>query len=321
LFEKGNTVIMPKDHRNRESVIRFRLPIPDSRFPILLLMLAACCVLLTACSLGAEPTPTPIPPTATTIPTNTPDPPTPTTGPTNTPTFVAVPTSERGFVPILCYHHIREWEKTDSEEDRAYIVPPSQLEEHLRYLKDNSYHAVVSEDIYQYYANGKPLPEKPIMLSFDDDDDNQFTNAYPLLKKYGFKATFFIMTVTMDKENYMTSDQIKELDRAGFDIQPHTWDHHMVTDYKTDDDWQLQIVGPRKTLEGLLGHPAPYFAYPFGVYSKETAEKIKSYGYKAAFRLREVMDDTADPLFAIKRNIANSYWTIDQFAEALAGLY
>jgi peptidoglycan/xylan/chitin deacetylase (PgdA/CDA1 family) len=159
------------------------------------------------------------------------------------------------------------------------------------------------------------------MLSFDDDDDNQYTHAVPLLKKYGFTATFFIMTVTLDKENYMTSEQIKELDRAGFDIQPHTWDHHMVTQYKTEDDWHLQIVGPKKTLEDLLGHPTPFFAYPFGIYDGPSAAKLKSYGYKAAFRLREAMDDTTDPLFAIPRAIANSYWTHKQFVAALDGNY
>jgi peptidoglycan/xylan/chitin deacetylase (PgdA/CDA1 family) len=224
-------------------------------------------------------------------------------------------------VPILCYHHIREWENTDTEEDRAYIVPPSLLEHQLQYLKENGYHSVVAEQVYEYYANGKPLPEKPVMLSFDDNDDNQFTNAVPLLKQYGFTATFFIMTVSLDRENYMTSEQVKELDKMGFDVQPHTWDHHMVTQYKTEDDWQLQIVGPKKTLEDMLGHPTPFFAYPFGIYDTPSAEKIKSYGYKGAFRLRDVMDDTTDPLFAIKRLIANSYWTDDQFVEALEGYY
>ncbi len=228
------------------------------------------------------------------------------------------------FIPNLCYHHIRDFKKSDAPDDRAYIVPPSKLEATLKLLKERGYASVSSEQVYQYYANGKPLPtDKPIVLSFDDNDGTQYTNAVPLLKKYGFSATFFIMTVTVDKENYMTTDQIKELDRAGHDVQPHTWDHHMVTKYKTDADWQQQIVEPRQFLEKLLGHPTPYFAYPYGVYSAEAAEKIKSYGYKAAFRLSENMNDPkgpkTDPLFAIKRYIANPYFTDEQFDQVLLG--
>jgi peptidoglycan/xylan/chitin deacetylase (PgdA/CDA1 family) len=279
-------------------------------------------LLLAACG-GAPDTPTPLPsptPEPTQVPpTETPSPVPPTPTIESTPTPSPIPLAERGFVPILCYHHIRDWVKSDGEEDRAYIVPPATLEEQLAYLQKSGYHSVTSQQVYDYYANGKPLPDKPIMLSFDDNDDNQYNNAVPLLKTYGFNATFFIMTVTLDKENYMTSDQLKELDKAGFDIQPHTWDHHMVTSYKTDEDWQRQIVEPKQQLEALLGHPTPFFAYPFGIYDAQSVEKLKQYGYKAAFRLREVMDDQVDPVFAIKRYIANSYWTQDQFEQALSG--
>ena len=253
-------------------------------------------VLLTGC-LGSADVPTPIPtPTDAAPPTETSQPqPTLTAIPMGTPTPMPIPLAERTFVPVMCYHHVRDWVKSDTEADRPYIMAPAKLEAELKYLKDNGYQAVTSEQVYEYYANGKPLPEKPIMLSFDDDDENQYTNGLPLLDKYGFKATFFIMTVTMDKENYMTTQQIKDLDRRGHDVQPHTWDHHIVTQYKTDDDWQLQIAGPRKTLEDLLGHPTPFFAYPYGVYDAASADKLKQYGYKAAFRLKEVMDDKADP--------------------------
>ncbi|HEX9990613.1 MAG TPA: polysaccharide deacetylase family protein [Chloroflexia bacterium] len=299
----------------------FGLFIPLIRLLWLALALLAL-MALAACDTSPAATPTPIEPTAlpTSPPTNTPEP-EPTATPTieATPTPSPIPASERGFVPILCYHHIRDWTSDDKGDDRAYVVPPDILEDTLKYLKENGYNSVTSGQVYEYYANGKPLPEKPIMLSFDDSDDNQYANAVPLLKKYGFNATFFIMTVTIDKENYMTSEQLKDLDKQGFDLQPHTWDHHMVTQYETEEDWQKQIVEPKRTLEELLGHPTPYFAYPFGVYNKEAAEKLKSYGYKAAFRLREVMDDETDPVFAITRYIANPFWTQDQFESVLAG--
>ncbi|MEO8286840.1 MAG: polysaccharide deacetylase family protein [Chloroflexota bacterium] len=293
-------------------------------FLLVLAVLAGC---------GDNPaTPTAIVPTATVPPSDTATPivpptetqppiPTSTSTPeaTATPLFVPIPESERGFVPILCYHHIRDWVASDTEDDRAYIVPPAKLDAQLSWLKENGYTTVTSEQVYEYVKNGKPLPVKPIMLSFDDNDDNQYTNAMPLLKKYGMTATFFIMTVTLDKENYMTSEQVKELDQAGFDVQPHTWDHHMVTGYTTDDDWQQQLVEPKKTLEDLLGHPTPFFAYPFGIYDATAATKLAEFGYKGAFRLVEIMDDTVPREYAIERRITNGYWTADQFATVVEG--
>lgn len=295
-------------------LVRFRTHGLPILFVLAILWTAA------GCDSGSPPPPTPIAPTATLLPDPTDTPaPSPTAATVPTPSATAIPVSERAYVPIFCYHHIRKWEKTDSEDDRAYIVEPADLEAQLKWLQQAGYHSVTSEQVYQYYANGVALPEKPVMLSFDDNDDNQYTNARPLLKKYGFKASFFVMTVTIGKENYMTAEQLKELDKEGHDLQPHTWDHHIVTDYKTEEDWQRQIVEPKNELEALLGHETSFFAYPFGIYDAQVVDKLKSYGYKAAFRLRDVMDDTVDPVFAIKRYIANGYWTLDQFKTVTEG--
>src|SRR4030095_9933391 len=86
-----------------------------------------------------------------------------------------------------------------------------------------------------------PTAEKPVLITFDDGDSNQWTNAVPELQRHHFTATFFIMTVTLDKPNYLSSDQVKALDRMGMTIGAHTWDHHRVTRY-TDADLDTQIV-------------------------------------------------------------------------------
>jgi peptidoglycan/xylan/chitin deacetylase (PgdA/CDA1 family) len=303
------------------SGIRVRVP----SWMALLAVVVGLVLVLAGCDAGSTPaTPTPVEPTATSIPTVQPTEtliPVPTYTPTVEPTATQtpIPVSERGYVPVLCFHHIRDWVNSDTEEETAYIMPPSQLEEWLTYLKDNGYTGVTATQVWEYYALGKPLPDKPVALTFDDDDDNQYTEGVPLLQKYGFTATFFIQTVTLDKENYMTSDQVKELSSLGYDVQPHTWDHHMITEYETDEDWELQIAGPKKTLEELTGKEASLLAYPFGIYDAASAEKLKSYGYKGAFRLREMMDDAADPVFAIKRYIANPYFTDEQLQLVLEG--
>lgn len=127
------------------------------------------------------------------------------------------------------------------------------------------------------------------------------------------------MTVTIAKENYMTSKQLSELSSQGFDLQPHTWDHHMVTQYETEEVYQRQLVEPRATLEAMLGKETPFFAYPFGIYDAKAGQKLENLGYKGAFRLNEMMDRNVKPQFAIKRYIANSYWDLELFKTVVRG--
>ena len=96
-------------------------------------------------------------------------------------------------VPILCYHQIRDWKTTDSKISRTYIVPPSAFAAQMRMLQDSGYHTITPDQLYAYLISGNRLPEKPIILSFDDTDLDQYTVAFPEMKKYGFKGVFFIM--------------------------------------------------------------------------------------------------------------------------------
>src|SRR5450631_3054997 len=105
----------------------------------------------------------------------------------------------RKQVPILCYHQVRDWKPTDSKMSKDYIMPPSSLREQLQMLADSGYHTILPDQLYAYLTTGAALPSRPIMLTFDDTDEDQFTEAFPDLKKHGFKAVFFIMTVSLGR--------------------------------------------------------------------------------------------------------------------------
>ena len=130
----------------------------------------------------------------------------------------------------------------------------------------------------------------------------------PQLEKHHFTATFFIMTITLDKPNYLSSDQIKALDRMGMTIGAHTWDHHRVTRY-TDADWDTQIADPTAQLAQITGHPINYFAYPYGLWNDQAISHLKRAGFVAAFQLESDMDRAA-PLLTLRRVVANGFWTI-----------
>jgi len=209
-------------------------------------------------------------------------------------------------VPILCYHQIRDWKPTDSKVSRTYIVPPAAFAAQMRMLADSGYHTITPDQLYAYLISGARLPEKPIMLSFDDTDLDQYTVGYPEMKKYGFKGVFFIMTVSLGKPHYMSSDQVRTLSDNGNIIGSHTWDHHNVKKYE-GKDWITQLDKPTKQLEQITGKSIRYFAYPFGLWNTAAFPELKKRGFVAAFQLNEKPDAT-DPLYCIRRIIVPGTW-------------
>jgi peptidoglycan/xylan/chitin deacetylase (PgdA/CDA1 family) len=214
----------------------------------------------------------------------------------------------RKEVPILCYHQIRDWTGTDSKNAKDYIRPVEAFKADLKLLADSGYHTILPDQLYNYLAYGAALPSKPVMLTYDDTDDDQFTIAAPEMKKYGFKGVFFIMTVSLNRPKYMTREQVKQLVDEGNVVTSHTWDHHSVKGYKTEQDWQTQIVKPKKTIEDITGKAALDFAYPFGLWNREAIPELKKRGVRSAFIL-STKRDPDDPLYTIRRIIASGYWS------------
>ena len=209
-------------------------------------------------------------------------------------------------VPILCYHQIRDWKPTDSKTSRTYIVPPAAFAAQMRMLADSGYHTITPDQLYGYLISGKRLPAKPIMLSFDDTDLDQYTVAYPEMKKYGFTGVFFIMTVSLGRPHYMSRDQVRTLSDEGNTIGSHTWDHHNVKKYE-GNDWVIQLDKPTRLLEQITGKSIRYFAYPFGLWNTAAFPELKKRGFVAAFQLNEKPDPT-DPLYCIRRIIVPGTW-------------
>ncbi|HEU5015672.1 MAG TPA: polysaccharide deacetylase family protein [Roseiflexaceae bacterium] len=261
-----------------------------------------------------EPThgpPTALPATATVLPTVT-------MTPTVTPTPAqadAATISARDTVPVLCYHAIRDWLPSDTPNDRVYIVPPARFAAEIEQLARQNYHTISPDQLYAHLTTNAPLPDKPVLLTFDDSDATQWTHAVPLLQKYHLTATFFIMTVVLDKPGYLSRAQVKELDQQGMTIGAHTWDHHRVTRY-TDADWDVQITRPTHELEEIVGHPIRYFAYPYGLWDTTSISHLKAAGFVAAFQLQGKLDPT-DSLYTLPRAVISGLWSEQHFSERL----
>ena len=233
---------------------------------------------------------------------------------TDGPVATAATILARPQVPILCYHQIRDWRGNDSKSAKDYIIPVAAFREQMQMLADSGYHAILPDQLYAYLNTGAPLPAKPVMLTFDDGDLDQYETALPILDKHGFKGAFFIMTVAIGrrgKQPYMDKDQIKALSDKGHTIGAHTWDHHNVKKYQ-GDDWRIQVEEPKAKLEAIIGKPVTYFAYPFGLWSHAVLPEIQKRGYAAAFTLADKRDDEM-PLYTIRRIIAGGQWSAKTF--------
>lgn len=223
--------------------------------------------------------------------------------------------SRLSHIPVLCYHQIRDWHSTDSKNARTYIVPPAVFMQEMKALHNQGYYTITPDQLTAY-ANGKiNLPGKPFLLAFDDGTESQLTNAVPVLNAYHYKAVFFIMTVTLGHKNYLSKEQIKQLQKQGHIIECHTWDHHDVRKYNAAD-WNTQLTKPTQQLEQLTGTRIRYFAYPFGLWNKAAVQQLKAQHYVAAFQLTGKMDPD-EPLYTIRRILVDGHWNVPYLLNVL----
>jgi peptidoglycan/xylan/chitin deacetylase (PgdA/CDA1 family) len=233
----------------------------------------------------------------------------------------------RTQVPVLCYHHIVE-----GKPKNAYEVTTENFRQQMKALADSGYHTVLPEQYYNYLAHGTPLPSKPVMLTYDDTDEEQFSVAKPEMDKYGFKGVYFIMTISIGRPRYMTKEQIKQLADEGHAIGSHTWRHDRVDRLKDlntieyggrkieVNEWDFQLTKTKKQLEEMTGKPVEYFAFPFGIWNQPALPKIAERGYKLAFQLSDKRD-SAMPLYTVRRIIVAPSWTGAGMVRAMKGSF
>ncbi len=219
---------------------------------------------------------------------------------------------------VLCYHQVRNWTSQDGRVARDYIVPVERFKQHMSMLRDKGFHVILPTDLLAYQLQRKKLPPNSVLISFDDGTVSQYTTALPVLEKYGFKAVFFIMTVTLDRPGYLSRSQILSLKKAGHVIGCHTWDHHKVTSYNLSD-WEKQLLRPTKVLAALTGDKIQYFAYPYGLWDTAAITQLWAAGYTAAFQLYG-KQDIRYPQYTIRRIIANGHWDGQQLEAAISGI-
>jgi peptidoglycan/xylan/chitin deacetylase (PgdA/CDA1 family) len=191
------------------------------------------------------------------------------------------PTANSVKAPIFIYHSVRPHIKNEAVEQDLYDITPELLESELKYLNEHGFTTILPSDLARYFDGQFNLPEKPVVLSFDDGWQNQYKNAFPLLKKYHAKAIFYIYTGVIGTNHFMTLDEIKELEAAGMAIGSHTLTHPF---FRTTSEMAVrrEIFESKKILERELGRPVTDFASPFGYSNESIRAFVKEAGYTTA---------------------------------------
>jgi peptidoglycan/xylan/chitin deacetylase (PgdA/CDA1 family) len=273
---------------------------------------------ITSRAITPMPTPSAIPtasPSPRSSATHTPQPtvtstdtPQPTMTPTCTPAPAATPgptpdgTARKVRAPILMYHYISEPPANADIYRKDLSVSPQQFESHLRYLKENGYQVITLDDLLGSLTSGKPLPPKPVILTFDDGYVDNYTNAFPLLQKYGMVGHFFIITdfVNEKRTEYMTWLQIEAMSAAGQRFGSHSRDHPDLKG-KPVDYLVWQALGGMEAIQKHLGYHPRWISYPSGSYDAQTIAVYKSANYWGGLSTEQGATHTLDRIFDLKR--------------------
>lgn len=213
-------------------------------------------------------------------------------------------------LPIIMYHHISEKQKLLND----FVVTPQQFEKDMLYLKENGYETISIKQLLDYVYNGGSLPEKPVIVTFDDGNESFYEYIYPMLKKYDLKAVLSVVGSFTDtySENedhnvdysYLTWKEINEMSDSGYvEIGNHTYDLHSLDkgrkgcSKKTGETLEQyknfltkDVLKLQDEILNYTGYNSNIFTYPFGRYSKETKEIIKELGFSAILTCSQVVN-------------------------------
>lgn len=229
-------------------------------------------------------------------------------------------------LPVLMYHLILK----NPGNSNKFIVPQSVFEEDLKYIKNHGYTTILVQDLIDYTENKKELPEKPILLTFDDGAFNNYLYAFPLAKKY--EAKFVFSPIAKEAERYTKAhdenptyshanwEKISEMSKSGLvEIQNHTYNMHSnknsrigctkkrnesVEEYK--QKLSEDIRKSQELISQNTGVTPTAFFYPYGAKSDCSEEILKSLGFKATFLCESkvnIISKNPECLFGLKRFI------------------
>lgn len=219
-------------------------------------------------------------------------------------------TSDNIGIPVLYYHSV------DENAANEVTITPEKLQEQLDYINDNNYVTITMTELYDHIEKNKPIPEKSILITFDDGYMNNYTEAFPMLKELNMTATIFCVGNSLDGSYYLSEEAIKEMSDYGIDIESHTV-NHVHLDTMSYDEQLLELKNSKNILEKITGKEVLSLAYPFGDYNDNTIKAAKDAGYKMGFTTKLGLSDRTDDIYKLDRIYISSSYDMNTFKNLL----
>ena len=229
-------------------------------------------------------------------------------------------------IPVLVYHYFVKDLKEAQECNSSAVVDIQNFEKQIEYLYKNNFKTLTMEELYKFLKGEYIPPKKAIVITMDDGYKNNITLAYPVLKKYGFKACIFVVGKFLISKN--TSNEFEYLSLEDtfkytdvFEFGSHTYDMHRLLNgipilLQAN---MLDIIFDFVNNQMLVN--SPYFAYPFGAYDERVIEVLKSFNYKLAFTTKKGYVTSSTNPYEIPRFTISQKTTFDQFTKIVNGEY
>ena len=181
-------------------------------------------------------------------------------------------------IPVLEYHMIND---SDTEEGWVYNVPPAEFCRQLDYLQEQGYTTITMLEYMKAKKGKVELPEKPIILTFDDGYEDNYTTMLPILEERGMKAMVYMVTNDIGRPKYLTWEELRDMQTRGIEIGSHTANHQPLT--QLDEEKQVEEMKLSKLILEWNGiHTVFSFSYPNGAYSAEMPKMLKQQEYLTA---------------------------------------
>ena len=203
---------------------------------------------------------------------------------------------DKYVVPIMMYHHVSD----NLLPKNLNVVEEKTFEYHMLYLKKHGFHVIGLDELVEGIQHKRKFHSKTVVITFDDGYGNNFSHAFPILKKYQFPATIFVISDLVGKTGYLTWPQMKEMMGQGISFGSHTRWHAYLPDLN-EDNLKNEIKISKSIIEQNLGQPIKYFSYPAGGFTENIKNLVHESGYIAACTTNRGQVKSNQDLYELKR--------------------
>lgn len=198
-------------------------------------------------------------------------------------------------IPILNYHQIND------VDENMLTVSTTEFETQLAWLEGNGYQTITVSELIDYLEGKGSLPERPVLITFDDGYIDNYQCAFPILKKHNMKACIFLISEYVNLyPNYLTWEQLTEMQASDIEFGSHTVDHNVLTEL-SPNSVNHELADSKSMLEKRLGRRVDVLAYPCGFTNEYIKSRVKASDYRAAFTVNLGNVHPGDDLYALNR--------------------